>query len=194
MLLAHAQRMSNLLALDKEFAPCRVETRACAMRGERAGGGGDASGMNGEGPTQGCGARALAERTVNMLPMFVTLDVSKLSGWLKACACCRVERRGGEGCGPGGGRAWGSDGASGMHGEGQGTRGAHEEHVLHGRDLGRVEAQRLVERRRELPSKGEHAKVRPGRREGVGRRQRERRARGGADSRLGGGGQAGSAR
>ena len=35
---------------------------------------------------------------------------------------------------------------------GRGTRGAHEEHALHVRDLGRVEAERLVERRRELPS------------------------------------------
>ena len=25
--------------------------------------------------------------------MFVTLEVSKLSGWLNAAACCRVERR-----------------------------------------------------------------------------------------------------
>ena len=38
-------------------------------------------------------ARARAERTLNMLPMFVTLDVSKLSGWLNADACCQVERR-----------------------------------------------------------------------------------------------------
>ena len=35
----------------------------------------------------------------------------------------------------------------------QGTRGAHVEHVLHLRDLGRVEAERLVERRRALPSR-----------------------------------------
>ena len=39
------------------------------------------------------GARARAERTVNMDCMFVTLDVSKLSGWLNAYAFCRVERR-----------------------------------------------------------------------------------------------------
>ena len=39
------------------------------------------------------GARACAERTKNMTPMFVTLDVSKLSGWLNATAFCRVERR-----------------------------------------------------------------------------------------------------
>ena len=65
----------------------------------------------------------------------------------------------------------------------QGTRGAHVEHVAHGRDLGGVEAQRLVERRRALPSRKEgHAmrgEVRAGRREGVGRRRRKRRARGG---------------
>ena len=35
----------------------------------------------------------------------------------------------------------------------QGTRGAHLEHVLHACDAGRVEAQRLVERPRVLPSR-----------------------------------------
>ena len=35
----------------------------------------------------------------------------------------------------------------------QGTRGAHVKHVPHGRDAGDVEAQRLVERRRALPSR-----------------------------------------
>ena len=39
------------------------------------------------------GARARAKRTWNMLYMVVTLDVSKLSGWLNATASCRVERR-----------------------------------------------------------------------------------------------------
>ena len=33
-----------------------------------------------------------AERTSNMFFMVVTLDVSKLNGWLNAYACCRVER------------------------------------------------------------------------------------------------------
>ena len=37
-------------------------------------------------------AGARAERTKNMLLMSVTLDVSKLSGWLNAVAHCRVER------------------------------------------------------------------------------------------------------
>ena len=66
-------------------------------------GGGDATGVHGEGPTQGLGGhRARAERTENMLPMSVTLDVSKLSGWLNAVADCRVERRA---CGAGRGTA-----------------------------------------------------------------------------------------
>eukprot|EP00964_Phaeocystis_antarctica_P130687 scaffold94562_cov58-Phaeocystis_antarctica.AAC.4 len=41
--------------------------------------------------------------------MVVTLDVSKLSGWLNADAPCRVERRGVRcraRCEPGGGGAW----------------------------------------------------------------------------------------
>ena len=35
---------------------------------------------------------ARAERTENMPPMSVTLDVSRLSGWLNADTSCRVER------------------------------------------------------------------------------------------------------
>ncbi len=106
------------------------------------------------------GARARAERTTNMRPMSVTLDVSKLSGSLNAHADCRVERRACEWDGPGGVGALGGGGGSGMHGEGptqgcggQGTRGAHVEHADHGRDAGRVEAERLVERKRVLPSR-----------------------------------------
>ena len=44
------------------------------------------------GPDSRLGARARAERTVNMRYIFVTLDVSKLSGWLNAVALCRVAR------------------------------------------------------------------------------------------------------
>ena len=58
-------------------------------------GGGGASGMLGEGPTQGLWGQGTREaRTPNMLRMSVTLEVSKLSGWLNALACCRVEGRG----------------------------------------------------------------------------------------------------
>ena len=46
-----------------------------------------------EGPAvKAGGAGACAERTASMLLMSVTLDVSKLSGWLNADAYYRVER------------------------------------------------------------------------------------------------------
>ena len=57
-------------------------------------------------------------------------------------------------------RELGGGDATGVHGEGptqvqapEGTRGAHPEHEAHVRDLGRVEAERLVERLRDLPSR-----------------------------------------
>ena len=57
-------------------------------------GGGDAICVcTGRARLKAVGARARAERTWNMPYMFVTLDVSKLSGWLNADADCRVERR-----------------------------------------------------------------------------------------------------
>ena len=72
----------------------------------------------------------------------------------------REERvRGGARGGPEGSRARPGGGARGVQGwhrlkaGGRGTRGAHSEHVVHVRDVGRVEAERLVERRRELPSR-----------------------------------------
>ena len=64
------------------------------------------------------GYRACAERTLNMLLMSVTPDVSKLSGWLNAPADCRVERgdvRCGARCGPGAGE--------------RGPAAAHERHA-----------------------------------------------------------------
>ena len=42
----------------------------------------------GEGPAGGRGGRVRAERTLNMLSMVVTRDVSKLSDWLNALASC----------------------------------------------------------------------------------------------------------
>ena len=60
-------------------------------------------------PTVEVAVRAREKRTSNIQNMLVTLDVSKLSGWLNADALCRVEResikRGANG-GPGRGRAW----------------------------------------------------------------------------------------
>ena len=115
--------------------------------------------------SQGCGSqRARVERTLSIRYIFVTLDVSKLSGWLNLATPCRVERRAcdaGSGIGPGGreGVAWVAamqaactGGWPGSRLWGQGTRGAHIEHPLHIRDAGRVEAERLVERVRTLPS------------------------------------------
>eukprot|EP00964_Phaeocystis_antarctica_P096347 scaffold62657_cov64-Phaeocystis_antarctica.AAC.7 len=88
--------------------------------------------------------------------MVVTLDVSKLSGWLNADACCRKSKAGharrGPRCWPVG-RRWRATAVQAACREGstadweQGTRGAHVEHVAHGCDAGRVEAQRLVEHR-----------------------------------------------
>ena len=69
-------------------------------------------------------------------------------------------------CGPADGR------------DGQGTRGAHVEHVVHVCDAGRVEAQRLVERHRALPSRkgsiGRGVTCGAGRREGVEKRLRRK--------------------
>ena len=134
------------------------------------------------------GRKARAERTSNMLSMSATLDVSKLSGWLKVPAYCRVETRayGAEcvaRCGSGDGRA-SVGSASGV--QGQGTRRAHLKHTSHVGDFGRVETQRLVEyprvlsqveRRRhtELYS-GTVREVRVGRRESVGRGRRKQPA------------------
>ena len=67
------------------------------MRGEvRAGrrevtGDGGASGMHGEGPTQGWGAGHGEERTWNMSCMFVTLDVSQLE--MSASKFCEFWKR-----------------------------------------------------------------------------------------------------
>jgi len=169
-----ASKLSGWLKAD---ACCRVEGRACD-----AGGRGASQEARGPGvwwrhdkrharekaQLKAWGPRARAERTSNIWYISVTLEVSKLSGWLKALAYCRVEGRacdaGGEvragrreGLGCGGGTT------SGMHGKrpnsrlgGQGhARGAHLEHLEHVRDAGGVEAQWLVEGMRVLPSRGE---------------------------------------
>ena len=63
-------------------------------RGGVDGGSARAAHARREGPAvKAGGARACAERTEIMRLMSVTLDVSKLSGWLNADARCRVERR-----------------------------------------------------------------------------------------------------
>ena len=64
-------------------------------------------------------------------------------------------------------------------GDWRARHGAHEKHVVHGCDAGRVETQRLVERLRALPSRNErHANgaMGAGRREGARHRRRKQRA------------------
>ena len=70
----------------------------CRPEGARARACGAAAGANGphaEDPRLGglWGLGTRGERTPNMLAMCVTLEVSKLTGWLKAAAPCRVESR-----------------------------------------------------------------------------------------------------
>ena len=78
----------------------------------------------------------------------------------------------------------------GLHG-GQGhARRAHVEHFAHGRDAGGVEAQRLVEGRRVLPSRregmrcGAGGEVRAGRREGMWWWRHDKRGMHGEKARL----------
>ena len=102
--MEHVVHISDLGRVEAERlverlrALCRVERRACdAGRGtaqEREGVGWRRRNQHARvGPDSGMGARARAECTWNMKPMLVTLDVSKLSGWLNASVPCRVKRR-----------------------------------------------------------------------------------------------------
>ncbi len=87
---AQAQRMSSLLAADKEVVYCRVERRTHGAGldagrdrlegvGQRRAQAARARG----GPDWRAGGRArAAERTENMSLISVTLDVSKLTSWL----------------------------------------------------------------------------------------------------------------
>ena len=104
------------------------------------------------------------ERTLNMAPMFVTREVSKLSGWLNADADCRAERMAynamrGAGRQTGGRQATAAQAAckGGLNCilEGKARRRAHREHVAHVCDARSVKIQRLVERSCVLPSRKE---------------------------------------
>ena len=66
---------------------------ACGPRGGKGVGRQRLMQRAGEGPTGDRWAGARAERTLNMPSMSVTLDVSKLSGWLNEDAPCRVKKR-----------------------------------------------------------------------------------------------------
>ena len=96
---AHAQRMSSLLALDREFAPCRVAGReydagpgAARKSGRRQATAVHAACRGGLDCRLGAGHGE--EHTTNMPCMFVTLEMSKLSGWLNADAPCRESKGG----------------------------------------------------------------------------------------------------
>ena len=93
--------MRTLFASDKAIAFCRVEREARRGSHEgssagRARGGGGASSAQGRTQLRGLLGGARAARTLNMYCMFVTLEMSKLSGWLNADAFC-AESKGNHG-------------------------------------------------------------------------------------------------
>ena len=112
-----------------------------------------------------------------MFSMLVTLDVSKVSGWLNAFIHCRVQRgawEAGDMQSAGGRRPVGGSGKHVGAVQLEDWAGAepHRKHVLHVSDARRVDTQRLVERIRVLPrvqreACGEGSR-RARRREGVG--------------------------
>ena len=129
------------------------------------------------------------ERTENMPIMFLTLEVSKLSGWLNAAAFCRESNRGHtvrcEGAGQQtGAMASSVKGRARLQIRGGARGGAHAEHVVHGRDAGGVKAQRLVERIRALPRVGRRVRGagRGAAREAAGGRQSRSTQRAGEGS------------
>ena len=83
----------------------------------------------------------------------MTLDASKLSGWLNADAYCRGSKEKGMRCGArradreaaGDGGARSVQERARLQIQGRARGGAHLEHVFHVVDAGGVEAQRLVE-------------------------------------------------
>ena len=92
-----------------------------------------------------------------MYCMSVTLEVSKVSGWLNADAYCRVQRgawEAGDMQSAGGRRPVGGSGkhVGAIQLEDWAGAEPHRKHVPHARDAGGVEGQRLVERGRALPS------------------------------------------
>ena len=78
------------------FALCRVSREAWSQgrhaEWEGVGAAAAAHAACRKAPTVQAEGRARAERTQNIHRMSVTLDVSKLSGWLNADAICRVKR------------------------------------------------------------------------------------------------------
>eukprot|EP00964_Phaeocystis_antarctica_P033698 scaffold19101_cov53-Phaeocystis_antarctica.AAC.6 len=159
--------VSNLSGRLNADAYCRESNGGHTMLGEVRAGRQEAAGDRGARSVQRrarlqTGSRAHGEeRTWNMPCMVVTLELSKLSGWLNAYASCRGSKDGHTMRGEvrterreGGRRPWckQSTGEGSTVQIGDRTRGgAHAEHLVHVRDAGGVEAQRLVERQRGLP-------------------------------------------
>jgi len=96
--------------------------RAGRREGLWCGGGTTSATCTGMARLKAWGPRARAERTENMEAMVVTLEVSKLSGWLKADATCRVAGRACDAGGRGASREAGGPGVWWRH-----TRGMHGE-------------------------------------------------------------------
>ena len=132
--------VSKLRGWLKTNAYCRVEGRACdAGRGVRAG----RQGSKGRGGGSGWRKRRArgrpttvkdwgtghmhGERTWNTLFMFVTLDVSKLTGWLNCLAFCRVE---GRACDAGRGARGPESGGAIGRGAAAGASAAHTRRTL----------------------------------------------------------------
>ena len=130
----------------------------------RALGGGDAIGIHGERPTRGCGGQGTRGAHLEHLAHVRDLgrvEAERLVEGIRVLPGRNAGMQCGTRYGPGGVRALGvavtqsacTEKAPTQGCEGQDTRGAHVEHGDHGRDLGRVEAEQLVERRRALPSR-----------------------------------------
>ena len=174
--MAHVKHLAHVCHAGRVEAQWLVERRRALPSHDGAHRGGRYPGREapGRGGRGGCTQRARRVRpdtgghgtregrTRNMPLIFVTLDVSRLSGWLNADAPCRVTTGAHRGRYPGIEAGGGGAGARSVCTEdpawtlgGTAREGAHHEHVVHVWDAGRVEAQRLVERRRVLPSHAE---------------------------------------
>ena len=112
---------------DCRFTPRHVVGDTGVVGGARACGGGGHKACT-EGPTGHWALHAWGLRTANMRLMVVTLDVSRLSGWLNVDADCRIASRHVEGDTGGGRRegAWGwCAGACSVHGGTESILGRH---------------------------------------------------------------------
>ena len=85
-----AQRLVERIRVLLSAKGGRLGGRQAGQEAEGRGGGSPSDAQHG--PDWSVVARAGAERTRNMYAMSVTLEVSKVSGWLNACAYCRVQR------------------------------------------------------------------------------------------------------